>query len=109
MRIQPLHENGHGLGTGLDVCRGRGDVGDAPVGPVVAADGGEAGRVVEVLDAGFDPFAGGAGGGTGEEEEDAGLVELVGVCCCEGEACGAEFWKGVLGEGFVGGCFVFVG
>lgn len=36
-------------------------------------------------------------------EEDAGLVELVGVCCGEGEACGEEFGEGVFGEGFVGG------
>lgn len=79
MSIQPLHQNGHALAPGLDLCGGRG-VGDAPVGPVVAADGGEARLAVEVLDAGLDPLARSGSGGFGEDEEDAGLVELVGVC-----------------------------
>lgn len=77
MGIQPLDQNGDGLAPGLDLRGGRG-VGDAPVGPVVAADGGEARLAVEVLDAGLDPLA--REGGLGEDEDDAGLVELVGVC-----------------------------
>lgn len=60
MSIQPLHQDGDGFAAGLDVLGG-GGVGDAPVGPVVAADGGEAGLAVEELDAGFNPFARGGG------------------------------------------------
>lgn len=44
-----------------------GQGGDAPVGPGVATDGGQAGEGVVELDAGLDPFAGGGrGGGVGE-------------------------------------------
>lgn len=104
MGIQPLNQDGDGFAAGLDVLGG-GGVGDAPVGPVVAADGGEAGLAVEELDAGFDPLARGRGGrGLGEDEDEAGLVELVGVGCGEGEGGGLELGKGVFGEGVVGGC-----
>lgn len=100
MGIQPLDQDGDGLAARLDVL-GAAGVGDAPVGPVVAADGGEAGLAVEELDAGFYPLAG--IGGFGEDEDDAGLVELVGVGCGEGERGGFELGEGVFGEGVVGG------
>lgn len=104
MSIQPLDQDGDGFAARLDVLGGAG-VCDAPVGPVVAADGGEAGLAVEELDAGFDPLARGRGGrGLGEDEDEAGLVELVGVGCGEGEGGGLELGKGVFGEGVVGGC-----
>lgn len=102
MSVQPLDQNGHALAPGLNLRGGRG-VGDAPVGPVVAADGGQARLAVEVLDAGLDPLAREGGGGLGEDEEDAGLVELVGVCGCECDGGGFELGEGVFGEGFVGG------
>lgn len=60
MGIQPLNEDSDSFAAGFDVLS-RGGVGDAPVGPVVAADGGEARLAVEELDAGFNPFARGGG------------------------------------------------
>lgn len=100
MGVEPFDQDGDGLAAGLDVGGGAG-VGDAPVGPVVAADGGEARLAVEELDARLDPFAGGAG--LGQDENEAGLVELVGVGGGEGEGCGLELGEGVFGEGLVGG------
>lgn len=102
MGIQPLDQDGDGFAARLDVL-GSAGVGDAPVGPVVAADGGEAGLAVEELDAGFDPHAGGGGRWFFEDEDEAGLVELVGVGCGEGEGGGEELGEGVFGEGVVGG------
>lgn len=106
--VAALDGDGDGAGGVADLVAA-GGVGDAPVGVVVGADGGQAGRVVEELDARLDPFPVGA---VGELEEDAGLVELVGVCGEEGDACGFEAEGWALGMDAIGGCgeleFVFI-
>ena len=80
-----LNEDGDGLFSVFDVSGARGvlERGYAPVGPAITADGGQARLAVEEFDAGLDPFAG--LGRMGDDEEDAGLVELEGVFGVEGE------------------------
>lgn len=102
--VLALDADGDAAPAGAHVVGG-GRRGDAPVGPGVAADGAEAGRAVEELDAGLDPLAGGGGVGRGvvEEQQDAGLVELAGVGGGEGERRGQEPGRGAPGVRAEGG------
>lgn len=93
-----LDADGDAAGAGDDVVGVLG-VGDGPVGPGVAADGAEARAGVEELEAGLDPLA--RVGRVGEEQEEAGLVELVGVGGGECEGCGGECLEGAGGVGAV--------
>lgn len=97
--VTPLSRDGHRAGGVADLLATR-RIGDAPVGVVVRADGREAGRIVEELDAGLDPFPVGP---VGEFEEDARLVELVGVGGEEGYGCGFEAEGWAFGVDSVGG------
>lgn len=86
----PDHADGDALRTGNNVVAGC-DVGDAPVGPGVAADDGEARAAVVELDARLDPLARGRGvGGVGDGQQDARLVVLLRVGCGEGDGCGSK-------------------
>lgn len=100
-----LHADGDALPSRDDVTVGVGQGGDTPVGVVVAADDGEAGHAVEELDAGLDPL-GRAGGGVGEAEDEAGLVELDCVGAGEGDGGGLELGEVGLAEGADGGFWV---
>lgn len=99
-----LDEDGDGLLAVFDISSARGifERGYAPVGPAITADSRQTRLSVKELDAGLDPFA--RLGGMGDDEEDAGLVELEGVFGVEGEGGGTEAVEGLLGVYVVGGC-----
>lgn len=80
--------------------------GEAPVAEGVAADGGVAGVVVEVLDARLDPLPLG-GARLGEGEQEAGLVVLVGVGQGEGDGYRDEAFNGAGGVSARGSCGSF--